>query len=900
MDKTVLTRNSGSQNGYEEQWNFKGPRQASAPSRFWSSVKALYTYRDQLNMTLLFITFCFNWFLFVSYCTTHHHTDCLNDKFRLKDTPAAMNLRKADQGIGIFLIILFGFRGVTSTKSSWMFVRNHYKEILVDGFTLYPLFLSAVNKNLYDLYIPNFLRIWPIMWHFRLMTLDPLYAAGYYMTIRMIDVFTFLFTYIISFTCAFKYTANCYTPTNTPVLDWSATIYFVITTISTIGYGDILPISKVSRWLLVVMIFVVSMLVPSFFSQMADILRQARMYSKHYYGRGHILVCGDLSPSVMSSLYKRLHYMQYLGLFNGHLVVLSNQEPDDLVRMMHQRPFIRDYVVFLNGSSLDEKALARANAEHARAIIILSDLIQEGEMATKSDKYRMGSVLDLLDMTNGQRAWSIQLHAPEVPLYLEFLRAENVYQVNNLGNCKRVIPRSFCKSNLLAGGCLHKGFPAFALNLCQVIQTQNFMQETKVEDQKTWNDEYEDGVVNNVHSITVAPAYVGMTFSQISLLLYTQTGCIVFAVCENGPPEEEPTCGNPEIPISRHLQFNPGPDYVIQEEDVLVYAGRKTIDMEAAMRGPGRMIEHSFIHAMEQPRTFPTDITDNEKATIMGNGKGWMPPRSMQTSTKKNCLPAQPASEGVEQDQVVEEVIVGYPDSYLGCRINRCFVTAEPRDLAKATVEKLIGGAFINQVSPGWRNHVILVGSGVHEPFSILEILRLTRLGRNNCPVVVLLCPVPLSEDDWVAISRFPDVYCMIGNGHSLHDLHRAGIRYASAIMSIADSFATHDDDTQDLEDALTLMTLNKAKSEVVHNPALNVVLELVNESSIRFVSNGLPETKNMTVFDSNMHMQPSYAAGSVVIADSSSMFVFQNALLPKAYDVFCCLLSGTANGAYL
>eukprot|EP00124_Ichthyophonus_hoferi_P002860 Ihof_evm5s216 gene=Ihof_evmTU5s216 len=909
-------------------WVFQGPAKAKPQASLLETMRRLFTYRDRINLPVLVVIMGLDLYLFISYFTTHNNLDCIDTQNSLRDTVDAMKLRTSQQAIAIILICFYGLRAITTSQSSWMFLRNNYKEILVDGFTLYPLFLSLVVPRLHDLYIPNFLRIWSLMWHFRLLTFNPFLAKEALLVLKMIDVGGFLFTFIVCFVAGFKYLTNCYAPFPNPILDWSASIYFVIVTISTVGYGDITPKSELNRWFVVIIMFAIMYMIPTLFGAIEDIIHQQRITSQFYLGKGHIVVCGNIDTPLLENLYERLRFLHYLGLFEGHCVVLSPREPDDDQILLQSKLFMREHVVFVHGSCLDDLALQRVNAKHAKAIISLVDPTPEAIMTAKSEKYRLSSTLDILDLYNGQRAWAIKLFAPEVPLYVEFLRAENVYQLRKIENCKRIIPRSFCKYNLLAGACIVKGFSAFALNLCQVTESQVTVNSRPPGNKNpSWESEYMDGMKNNIHSCPVSRDYVGMSFDKLAILMYEYSQCMAFAVYKSGTSDNEPLYGSSEVPVTNRLQFNPGKYYMMEDDDHILFVGREAARFELAMRKPGSVAAHKFFDIQEESTELASSKYDGRSGAVSAKTDAFQTfverkdnsPISMSCASKSKVGnyprqslldissyypgPSPNAVEGEEGDadedmsaedrleEEEEDIVVGYPDHpYPSCRINRCFITKKPRKLSTATFE----------TSPGWENHIIIVGTGVPELFGILEILRFERLGADGYSVVVLMSPQPPTPYEWKCINRFPQVYCMIGNGHSKRDLYRAGVMTAKAIVSVGDLFTSHDDDTDGLEDALALLMLKKTKADMDHNPDLSVYLELVNESSVRFVSNGLPETSHMTVPGAGVYTEPSYASGNVVLATNSSHFVFQAALLPWAYDVFCCLLPGTENGSYL
>ena len=159
-------------------------------------------------------------------------------------------------------------------------------------------------------------------------------------------------------------------------LTWPDYIYFGITTLTTVGYGDITP--KTSLGKVYVMLFMLGGLsvVALAVGPIKDLLLPGERYLSRSFPdiRGqHVVVCGSLSARRVSQLLQDLlHPDRVSVLERPDVVFLSEQFPTaDMKRAVHNHfPYAR----LLVGSPLKRKDLRRVQLREAGACIILADM----------------------------------------------------------------------------------------------------------------------------------------------------------------------------------------------------------------------------------------------------------------------------------------------------------------------------------------------------------------------------------------------------------------------------------------------------------------------------------------------------------------------------------------------
>ena len=159
-------------------------------------------------------------------------------------------------------------------------------------------------------------------------------------------------------------------------LVWPDYVYFGITTLTTVGYGDITPKTTLGK--VYVMLFMLGglSLVALAVGPVKDLLLPEERYlSRHFPDiRGqHIVICGSLSAHRMTRLLQDLLHPDRVSVLDRpDLVFLSEQFPTADMKRAVQSHF--PHARLLVGSPLKRKDLQRVHLKEAGACIILADM----------------------------------------------------------------------------------------------------------------------------------------------------------------------------------------------------------------------------------------------------------------------------------------------------------------------------------------------------------------------------------------------------------------------------------------------------------------------------------------------------------------------------------------------
>lgn len=335
-------------------------------------------------------------------------------------------------------------------------------------------------------------------------------------------------------------------------------IWWALVTITTVGYGDKVPVSTGGRIVGALVIFSGYGLLSIFMATIASALvtkriREGRGLEK-VKCKGHIVICGwNLHAERVISNLMRSSGSQKVG------VVLVNELPEEEINdiMFKYRGL---NIKFVRGDFSRESVLDRANIREAAAAIVLADT--SGGTVEKADERTILSTLAIKSM------------APTVKVGAELLNAENVGHLRR-ANVDDIILRGEFNGFLLASSAISPGVPQVVRELLTLDEGNEFQR------------------------VKIPRGYVGHTFGELAEYFSREHGAILVAV---GNEEEKITLDDiltddysaidafikrkfaeaevdyPEEKAEKlRVRVNPGNDHIIMEGDFAIVIARERI-----------------------------------------------------------------------------------------------------------------------------------------------------------------------------------------------------------------------------------------------------------------------------------------------------------------------------------
>ncbi|CAH8532277.1 unnamed protein product [Schistosoma turkestanicum] len=239
-------------------------------------------------------------------------------------------------------------------------------------------------------------------------------------------------------------------------LPYTTALYYVIVTMSTVGYGDIVPQTYLGRAFISLFILFALATFASAIPEIVDMFFNVSKYSGVYQkpeGKSHIVVCGDITTdSVRTFLSDFLHEDRQRS--DVEVVFISRSKPDLQLENLLRLHFLR--VKYFRGTVMDHTDLQRVKMESADACLILAS-------ATAKDPYQT-------DAANIMRVIAVKNFASHVRIIVQLLQTENkAYLLNspywNWECGDEIICFSELKLGFLAQSCIAPGFSTLVTNL---------------------------------------------------------------------------------------------------------------------------------------------------------------------------------------------------------------------------------------------------------------------------------------------------------------------------------------------------------------------------------------------------------------------------------------------------
>mmetsp|Transcript_1656 Transcript_1656/g.2859 ORF Transcript_1656/g.2859 Transcript_1656/m.2859 type:complete len:1195 (-) Transcript_1656:59-3643(-) len=333
----------------------------------------------------------------------------------------------------------------------------------------------------------------------------------------------------------FSFLKDKFTLTNMGPVSMYQMMYWMMTTVSTVGYGDFSPTTMPSRlW-----IFLVIPAGVIFFTvitgDIIELKRAAIRGTGAYYpnkGVPFVIVTGgalssDSSTTVSQFLQELLHPNQPDRL---EVVLMAPHSPKEWMRVLLSAKVFRGKLKYLYGHLLEPNALHRCKFEQAKMVFVLGDLLTRNA--------------DLEDERNAMIAAAVLNKNPRMKIRLLLLRPENKTLATNLGvsvcDCFAI---NKMKAIFLAQMCVNPGLNNLILNLLKKpIQGLDSHWDPEEATPPTWLQEYLLGTSYELYGCQLAQRFVGLPFAQIYTKAFQEQGVYIVALQEANEGSRICTC----------------------------------------------------------------------------------------------------------------------------------------------------------------------------------------------------------------------------------------------------------------------------------------------------------------------------------------------------------------------
>ena len=268
-------------------------------------------------------------------------------------------------------------------------------------------------------------------------------------------------------------------------------IYFIIVTMSTVGYGDISPQTEAGRVFIIILIvlsvFQLAFIIPA----ISEVLSCYSRFSGSYIqitDVKHVIVTGHVTPESAKNFLRNFLHPDWNDDYT-RVLFLHPSEPhhrlQGIIKNIHS-------VKYFKGSVLNSDDMVRVNMDTASAVIILSpNYSQNPESEDESNLMRIVSIKNAYNNTK------------VIAQVFQLQSLEQVLSLSHWDSSKDVIIcKNKLKFGLMAQNCLCPGISTLLSNLVYPITDSDLVTDLP------WQLEYGEGEYRTHNNYTINNNYI--------------------------------------------------------------------------------------------------------------------------------------------------------------------------------------------------------------------------------------------------------------------------------------------------------------------------------------------------------------------------------------------------------
>ena len=332
-------------------------------------------------------------------------------------------------------------------------------------------------------------------------------------------------------------------------------LYFIIVSLTTVGYGEITPKSILSQAMIIALVIVILLVVPDQTSELINLSNSQTIYERKDYNSSEdvpfVVLIGNIGLDSLKSFCEEYFHKDH-GKFYRHIVILVNKYPEKQIETFLNEKENNKFIFYLQGDPMKNYDLLRADILKAKSCIIFSDKntrdpFSEDQRALLlaifvKKFYYLTSLENLANEINKEIDIDeiSQVNAKNIlrnntfKIFLQLNKSEsyqyyystlqNIYRKNMIKDQLLVIES--LKMNLLSKSCLTPGIISLLSNL--IISSSTGIMVSKNEPE--WLREYSEGTQYEIYKFSAEGQLLNLTYQQLAIELYNKFHSILIAL----------------------------------------------------------------------------------------------------------------------------------------------------------------------------------------------------------------------------------------------------------------------------------------------------------------------------------------------------------------------------------
>ncbi|XP_058864415.1 calcium-activated potassium channel subunit alpha-1-like [Acipenser ruthenus] len=649
-----------------------------------------------------------------------------------------------------------------------------------------------------------------------------------------------------------------WTVPNSQPLTYFQSVYFLMVTMSTVGYGDVLVHTVLGRVFIIFIITTGLALFASYIPEIVEIVGKRRKHDGSYTplpGKKHVVVCGHLTLTNLTAFLKEFLH-EDRGVVSVKVVLLGNFDPDAQFELFLKRNFIK--TVFYQGSVLSSRDLARVQMQKADACLVLSNKFCKDPHT--EDACNIMRVISIKDYCADTRVICTMLQNPS-KVYLQNIPSWDCH----LGDA--VICLAELKLGFMAQGCMVPGLSTLLANL--------FTMQSPAQTQPgSWRSHYMLGLYNEVYTEELSRDFTGLDPFEMSLC---QTHVSRLVSSRLSSPHRlcfvklRVLLIGIEYRTAKECSIlvNPQSDLTIPEKTLGFFIASNVFDVKRASL---------FCFACHSDITEPSKITECSCHTLQHSDKVGVPLEDPLDRVRSFGVISCPEHKERDDPQT-------HPAWEVKAQLDSTgmFHWCPPVPLESVTLSRSAARCLPLQ------DHVLVCVFGdEHSPLlglrNLVMPLRAGNLTGTELHTVLLLGSLQYLQREWEHIHYFPRIYILPGSPLCRADLRAAQVsQCASCLILSTCCDSSLEPSLQDKESVLASLNIqsmqfpdSRPDSSLAGSPhpgaddtkppfrqsglRVPVVADLVHSSNVQYMSS----LDSLETSFSDLHLTQAFASGSI------------------------------------
>ena len=247
--------------------------------------------------------------------------------------------------------------------------------------------------------------------------------------------------------------------------DYHTWMYYIWVTISTVGYGDITPISTQGRVAVMCIIGFSIISIPKMTNELIEKMALQSVYMRNSYtpktrDSKHVIICGDISSTSLNAFYEELFHEDHENVDLNAIMLLPCPPTTEIIFLLRDSAFFLN-LMYLEGSALVDKDLKRAKAQSAVAIFIMTN-----KFSNRPDEEDAKSILLNLSI----KRFVASFNLPPKLFCLQLIRPQNRRHLareegDEMSALDLVVCLNEIKMGVLAKAVMYPGANTLLMNL---------------------------------------------------------------------------------------------------------------------------------------------------------------------------------------------------------------------------------------------------------------------------------------------------------------------------------------------------------------------------------------------------------------------------------------------------